>query len=235
MKLDKERLLVIAPHPDDEVLGCYGLMNKIKQNGGEIYVQILTIGGYTKVDGNKISKETWKKEFQNVVEFIKIDDYSIAYYNDKITHLDEIPQAELIELLESKSKISVSQIKPTIVAIPTIFSTHQDHVYAYKTAIAALRPHPQKTTFMPKMIVSYESPEYYFWSAYSEFGKFSPNFYLKMSEIDMEKKIIALNEYKSQIRKDHRDGFQVKSLARIRGSEIGVEYAESFHMHRMFY
>jgi len=235
LKLDEERLLVIAPHPDDEVLGCYGLMNKIKQNGGEVFIQILTVGGYTKIDGNKVTKKTWKQEFHNVVDSIKVDDYSIAYYNDKIKHLDEVPQAELIELLESKSKISISKIKPSLVAIPTIFSTHQDHVYAYKTAISALRPHPQKSTFMPKMILSYESPEYYFWSAYSEFGKFSPNFYLQMLETDVDNKINALNKYKSQIRKDQRDGFQVKSLARIRGSEIGVEYAESFHMHRLFY
>ena len=107
-----------------------------------------------------------------VAEQLKIDDYDIAFFDDEMQHIDTKPQQDLIEHIESKSKISISKIKPTVVAIPTIFSTHQDHTYAYKVSISALRPHPQKTTHMPRLVISYESPEYYFWSAYSEFGKF---------------------------------------------------------------
>jgi len=232
--LNKEKLLVIAPHADDEILGCYGLMNKVKQNGGDVYVQILTMGNYTKINGTKVSKETWKQEFLTATKFVGVKDYDIAFNTKKIKHLDEIQEVKLIELLESKSKISISKICPTIVAIPTIFSSHQDHVYAYKAAITALRPHPQNVAFMPKLVLSYESPEYYFWSAYSEFGKFSPNFYLELSKHDIENKIMALNFYKSQILPNQRDGHKVESLAKIRGSEIGIDYAESFHMHRMF-
>lgn len=234
MNLEKERLLVIAPHPDDEVLGCFGLMNKIKENGGKVFVQILTLGGYQKLGSSKVTREKWKKEFQKVVKFLKIDDYDIQFYTKKIKHLDEVPQVNLIELLESKSKISISKIKPTIVAIPTIFSTHQDHTNAYNAAITALRAHPQNTTHVPKLVLSYESPEYYFWSAYSEFGKFSPNYYLKMSKKEIEKKIEAFNIYQTQFKPDHRDSNRIKTLAKIRGSEIGTEYAESYHIHRMY-
>ena len=53
MKLEKERLLVISPHADDEILGCYGLIKKIKDGGGEVFVQILSLGGYKKIEGNK--------------------------------------------------------------------------------------------------------------------------------------------------------------------------------------
>lgn len=232
MELSKQKLLIIAPHPDDEVLGCFGLINKIKENGGEVYVQILTLGGYSKIGSSKIKKETWRKEFLNVTRFLQIDGYDIAFYQNEIQHLDTIPQAQLIELLESKSKISISKIKPSIVAIPTIFSTHQDHTQAYKIAISALRAHPQESTFFPKMVISYESPEYYFWSAYSEFGKFSPNFYLQMSRKEIDKKVNTFNLYKSQLRKDQRDGNKVIALANIRGSEVGTDYAEAYHIHR---
>lgn len=232
MKIGKERLLIISPHPDDEVLGCFGLINKIKENGGQIFLQILTLGGYSKIGSGKIKKEIWRKEFQHVANYMKVDKYDIAFYEDEIRHLDTVPQAQLIELLESKSKVSISKVKPTIVAIPTIFSTHQDHVQAYKIAISALRAHPQKTTFLPNMVVSYESPEYYFWSAYSEFGKFSPNFYLQMSEKEIHRKVTALNYYQSQLRKNQRDGSKVITLANIRGSEIGTQYAEAYHVHR---
>ena len=61
----KEKLLVIAPHADDEVLGCFGLMNKIKENGGQVYVLVFTLGGYSKVGSGRLQKEQWKKEFLN--------------------------------------------------------------------------------------------------------------------------------------------------------------------------
>ena len=54
MNLEKERLLIIAPHADDEVLGCYGLINKIKKNGGEVFLQVLSLGGYDRIEGNRV-------------------------------------------------------------------------------------------------------------------------------------------------------------------------------------
>tara|TARA_B100000029_G_scaffold116389_1_gene109171 strand:+ start:6894 stop:7601 length:708 start_codon:yes stop_codon:yes gene_type:complete len=234
MKLEKERLLVISPHADDEVLGCYGLIKKIKDNGGEVFVQILSLGGYKKIEGNQITTEEWQKELAQVSKILELDDFDVAYTNNEIQHIDTKPQQELIEYIENKSKISISKIKPTIVAIPTIFSTHQDHTFAYKVAIAALRPHPQKATHMPQLVISYESPEYYFWSAYSEFGRFQPNFYLNLSQDDLNKKSEILNLYSTQMRAGQRGGENLSSLARIRGNEIGLEYAEAFHIHRLF-
>ena len=45
MNLGKERLLIIAPHADDEILGCFGLIETIKKNGGEVFLQVLSMGG----------------------------------------------------------------------------------------------------------------------------------------------------------------------------------------------
>jgi LmbE family N-acetylglucosaminyl deacetylase len=87
---------------------------------------------------------------------------------------------------------------------------------------------------LPHLVVSYESPEYYFWSAASEFGKFSPNFYVNLSKSEINKKIKAMNMYKTQIRADQRDGSSLTALARIRGNEIGLDYAEAYHIHRLF-
>jgi LmbE family N-acetylglucosaminyl deacetylase len=230
LKFEKEHLLIIAPHADDEILGCYSLINKIKKGGGKVSVQILTLGGYPKMGGGKIKKEIWKNEFLKTMKFLKIDSFDIAYYDDEIRHLDTIPQSELIELLEVKSPISISKIKPTIVAIPTIFSTHQDHVQAYKVSMTALRENPQKIHKLPHMVVSYESPEYH----HSEFGRFSPDYYLSLSKLDVDKKVKCLNIYQSQIREGHRDGEKIYSLAKIRGSEIGSAFAESYHIHRFF-
>ena len=234
MKFKKERLLIIAPHADDEILGCYSLIKKVKDNGGEVFVQILSLGGYEKIEGKRITKEDWAQELANVSQHLQIDDYDIAFANNEFQWIDAKPKHELISYIESKSKISISKIKPTIVAIPTIFSSHQDHTYAYKVAITALRPHPQKITHMPQLVLSYESPEYYFWSAYSEFGRFQPNFYLNLTKNEIAKKAEILNMYSTQMRKDQRGGESLFALASIRGNEIGLEYAEAFHINRLY-
>ena len=70
--------------------------------------------------------------------------------------LDTIPLADIINILELKSKISISKIKPTIVAIPTIFSYHQDHISTFKASIAALRVRPQSNNFVPNIDNSYK-------------------------------------------------------------------------------
>lgn len=230
--LKNERLLVIAPHADDEVLGCYGLMKKIKNLGGEVYVQILTMGAYDRLDGKRVTKEKWKEEFESVCKGLNIDGHDIMSFTDDIVHVDDLPRADVISYFEKKSPLSLFKIMPTIVALPTIFSSHQDHTRAYETAITALRIHASAEYVSPKMVISYESPEYYFWSPYIEFGKFSPNLYLNLTSDVLDEKIKALNEYESQIKTGKRDGHRVSSLATIRGSEIGSEFSEAFHMHR---
>jgi len=234
MILNKEKLLIISPHPDDEVLGCYGLINRVKKNGGEVYVQILTLGGYRRTDSIFVKKETWKKELDKVSKELHIDGYDIMFYRNKLQWLDQIPVSKIIGYLESKSKISLFKLKPTMVALPTIFSTHQDHTQAYKASISALRNNPHEGYSTPRTILSYESPEYYFWSPYIEFGKFSPNFYIPYSKKAAEKKFSILKLYKSQLRKGKRSKEAVISLASIRGHEMGVEYAEAYHLHRFF-
>ena len=56
MDLKQEKLLIIAPHADDEVLGCCGLINKVKDNGGKVFVNVLSIGGFNKIGFGKITK-----------------------------------------------------------------------------------------------------------------------------------------------------------------------------------
>ena len=105
MKFNNERLLIIAPHADDEI-GCSGLINKIKKSGGKVFIQVLVMGGFNKIGSRKIKKEDWKKEFLQASNFLKVDDYEITFFDDeKMLRLDTIPLADIINILELKSKI----------------------------------------------------------------------------------------------------------------------------------
>jgi len=236
LNFKNERLLIIAPHADDEI-ACSGLIDKVKKGGGKVYIQILAMGTFNKIGSKKIDKNNWKKEFLQVKKFLKIDDYDITFFDDEtILRLDTIPLADIVNILELKSKISILKIRPTIVAIPTIFSYHQDHIATFKASITALRVRPQNNkNFVPNVVLSYEAPEYSSWSPYAEFGKFSPNFYVQLDKKSVNRKIKALNFYKAQLRQNHRDRNSILRLCNYRGSEIGAEYAEAFHIHRFYF
>ena len=227
-----ETLLVIAPHADDEILGCYGLIKKVKNTGGKVYIQVLTMGAYDRVDDKHVTKEKWKEELESVCKEMDVDGHDIMIYTDEIKHIDDVRKSDVIAYIEKKSPIALFEIKPTIVAIPTLFSSHQDHIATYQSAMAALRIHASSDYVTPAMAVSYESPEYHYWSENNEFGKFSPNLHLKMSSQQMDEKVDMFYRYQTQIKTGKRDASRIRALATIRGSEIGEEMAESYHIHR---
>ena len=227
LNFKNERLLVISPHADDEILGCGGLISKIKKDGGKVYVLIFNVGSVIKND-TKDSTKIWKKETDDAMNFLKVDDYETIFDSpDDNRYLDSKPLHALIEIIESKSKVSLDKIRPSIVAIPTNYSHHQDHVQVFNACIAALRP---MRTPMPKIVISYEAPEHSRWSTS---GIFEPNFFLNI-EKHLNTKINAFYKYKSQIRPNHRDRNTIKAQAEYRGREIGKKVCEAFFIHRQF-
>ena len=154
--LKNEKLLVIAPHSDDEVLGCGGLISKIKKEGGKVFVLIFNLG-FEKND-TKESQDKRKQEVKEAMNALKVDDYHLVHEKaDDNRDLDAEPLHSLIEVIESTSNVSLEKISPTIVAIPTIFSHHQDHVHVHNACIAALRP---ISTPVSSVVLSYEAPEH---------------------------------------------------------------------------
>lgn len=222
-----ERLLIISPHADDEILGCGGLISKVKKDGGKVFVLIFNVGSVI-ITNEKESTKIWKKETKAAMDFLKVDNYEIIFESsDDNRYLDSKPLHHLIEIIESDSKVSLDKIKPSIVAIPTNHSHHQDHVQIFNACIAALRP---MRTPMPKFVISYEAPEHSRWSTS---GVFEPNFFLNI-EKHLDTKIEAFYKYKSQIRPNYRDKSTIKTQAEYRGREIGKKVCEAFFIHRHF-
>ena len=219
-----EKLLVIAPHSDDEILGCGGLISKVKKEGGKVYVLIFNLG--FEKDDTKESQEKRKNEVQEAMNVLKVDDYHLVHDQpDNNRDLDTEPLHSLIEVIESTSNVSLEKIAPTIVAIPTIFSHHQDHVHVHRACIAALRP---ISTPISNIVLSYEAPEHSRWSAS---GVFEPNLFVEIDDV-IENKIMAFNKYRSQIRPGGRDDDSIRNQAKYRGREVGKNLCEAFYVHR---
>ena len=219
-----EKLLVIAPHSDDEILGCGGLISKVKKEGGKVCVLIFNLG--FEKDDTKESQEKRKNEVQEAMNVLKVDNYHLVHDQpDNNRDLDAEPLHSLIEVIESTSNVSLEKIAPTIVAIPTVFSHHQDHVHVHRACIAALRP---ISTPISKIVLSYEAPEHSRWSAS---GVFEPNLFVEIDDV-IENKIMAFNKYRSQIRPGGRDDDSIRNQAKYRGREVGKNLCEAFYVHR---
>jgi len=230
--LASQRLLVVSPHADDESFGCAGTISKIKKLGGQVFVLVMSIGNLKLYDGKKnmVSGDTRCEEFAKVAEFLQIDDYDIAF-TDERTHLrlDSIPQRDLISIIERDSKVAIDRVRPTMVALPAI-SYNQDHVATFKAGFTACRPHDPVVKSFPSIVLSYDN-QTLFWNV--DYDKFHPNLYVDISD-HLDAKLKALSLHKSQLRHSphHCSIENMEYLARVRGHEISVKAAEAYVCHR---
>ncbi|HOE65760.1 MAG TPA: PIG-L family deacetylase [Candidatus Hydrogenedentes bacterium] len=226
--LASQRLLVIAPHADDECFGCAGTMARIKSLGGEVYCLVCSVGDLKHYDGKEgiVTAENRAGEFEQVMRFLGVDDWDILYRESELhLRLDTIPRRELVGKLERESKLALDRIRPTMLAIP-VSSYNQDHEAVFRAAWTAARPGvPSIKPFQP-LVLGYDNTSL-FWSL--ERDKFHPNFYIDISNF-VEHKLRALSMHKSQQRDSiHHSSLQnVEYTARVRGREVSVDAAEAF-------
>lgn len=233
LNLSQKTLLVIAPHPDDEVLGCGGLIKQIKDKGGKVYVLFLTVGDTD--DYRKEGKSTGSErtnEIEQVAEFMQYDDYRIAFQGNQYhLKLDNIPQLEIMKELEN-GPLSLNKLKPDIVATPYFSDYNQDHRAATMALFGATRPAPDDQKPLQRVILGYESVPTAGW--WDNAGS-KMNCYLHLTEEELEAKMKGLELYASQVRTGNhpRALASIKKLAAMRGIESGVSFAEAFYLYRL--
>ena len=124
-------ILVIAPHPDDETLGCGGTLLKHKQNGDSINWLIATSISGLKTDDSNIQDR--KNLIDKVSDSYKFNTtYSL---NFPTTSLDTIPKKEIINEFE---KI-FSELEPNIIYVPYRLDAHSDHEVVFDAAVACAK------------------------------------------------------------------------------------------------
>lgn len=214
------KVLMIAPHPDDEVLGCGGTIKKYSENGDEVFLCIVT-KAYTP-DWSEVFIKNRKKEIDSTVAVLGIK--KVYFLNFPTVKLDTVPQKQLNDAI---SEI-ISEVNPEIIFIPFSGDINKDHRLVSESALVALRPKPGS---LVKKVFYYEALSETEWSDSTQGAKniFAPNYYENISDY-LEDKLKAMQCYKSELKEyPHPRSLEgIKILAQKRGMEVGKKYAEAF-------
>lgn len=219
------RLLVIAAHPDDEVLGCGGTVAKMVREGWEVFTLILGEGITSrdeKRDRVKREKdiEILKKQSFEANHILGIKELFFCDFPDN--SFDSIPILRIIKEIEKVK----SAIKPNVIYTHHYGDLNIDHRIVYSAVLTASRPLKNQTV---KEIYSFEVPSSTEWAGPCKETHFMQDTFIDISW-SLEKKIEALKCYEKEIKPypHPRSIKNIRSLASKRGSEAGLKFAEAF-------
>lgn len=213
-----KQVLIIAPHMDDEVLGCGGTIKRHVLAGDTVTVCIVANRAY----GHKYDPVLINREKEACRSAQKVLGYQDLIFLDLPDEKLDASQIEIIIPLEEIVQFS----NPDIVYIPHRGDNNQDHRAVFEAARVTCRPHA-----LPKAITLrvYEVPSSTdFVPTYSEWP-FQPNYYVDISETLEDKiKAIACYEAESRVFPHSRSPEGLTVYAKKRGMEIGLKAAEAF-------
>ena len=218
-------VLVVAAHPDDEAIGCFGtLLNHYKL--GDIINIIFLTDGVSSRGNSKKNKDGRKKNCLKVLSVLGLKKNNVFFLDYPDNMMDSVP---LLDVVKNIEKIK-QKIKPNIIYTHFSNDLNIDHRVAYQAAVTASRPTTNETV---KKIFCFEILSSTEWSDKNK-QIFSPNYFVDISKF-INKKIKALKIYDKEIKKspNARSLENIKNLASIRGSSIGTYYAEAFFIERI--
>ncbi len=228
----QQRLLVLSPHPDDEILGCGGLIHKAKAAGAEVFIQFLTVGNTTdRSSSTSSTPEERHAEIKQVADLQRWDGWHIAFPGDEYhLRLDRVPRLELANMIEQDSPLSIAKLRPTVVIAPHRTSYNQDHQAVAEAVHTAVRPSNARLRHHPDVVLAYEeaADQWRYDSAPM------PSLLVELTEEDLGSKLAALRLYATQVHEHPhtRSEQTIRSLAVLRGMQGGVPLAEAYHVMR---
>jgi N-acetylglucosamine malate deacetylase 1 len=216
------RTLVVAPHPDDEILGCGGTLLRRKAEGADLGWLIVT--GVSREAGFPVKIEQQRaQEIDKVVELMGFDHvYNLALPS---AQLDRLPMSDLVEKF---SKV-FQEFQPIEVLLPCRSDVHTDHRLVFDATGACVKwfRHPYV-----KRVLAYETISETEFNLDSS-SPFKPNFFVDVSEF-LERKLEVMAVYESELGcfPFPRSIEAIRALAILRGSASGFMAAEAFQLLR---
>lgn len=213
-----ERALVVAPHPDDEVLGVGGTIAKLAASGTEVWVVVMTAASSPRFGEHVLA--TGRSEARAAHEVLGVSETRFLPFPaaglDTVAHAD-VNDALLEVFVEARA---------TTVFVPFNGDLHRDHQETFLSALVCSRPTSPQS---PSHIYAYETLSETNWNAPYLTASFAPNTFVDISE-HVETKLAAMSLYRSQLRPtpSERSLEALRALATLRGATVGCAAAEAF-------
>jgi len=228
MERELMRILVVAAHPDDEVLGCGGTIAKLADEGHEVYAAILGEGitsRYSQPESDDPTQTDALKEYcRKAAKCLGIKD--LFFHRLPDNQFDTVPLLDIIKIIED----IVDRVEPM-----TIYTHHGgdlniDHAIVHRAVLTATRPVKNCTI---KDIYAFEVASATEWSFQQFRPIFRPTVYIDITKT-LDTKIQALKYYESEVRTfpHPRSPEALQATAQKWGSLVGVRYAEAFELIR---
>ena len=204
--MKKMKILVMAAHTDDGELGCGGTIAKSIAKGDRVFYV-----AFSAEDKNITDRHILKNELVTAIDVLGIQKNNIRVFDIPVREFPSCRQKILEKMIELKQEID-----PDIVFLPSSSDCHQDHQVVCQEGFRA---------FKNITIFGYEVP----WNNLS----FTCNLFVVISEENLNKKMVALSKYKSQLYRQPELSEYIHHLAYVRGGQIKQKYAEAFEAIRI--
>lgn len=225
---NNQTILVVAAHPDDEVLGCGGSVSRYAEEGYDVHLLIMADGESSRADeGGLIALELLTARKIAAKKACKIlGCSSVTILNLPDNRLDSLDRLDIIKKIES----FISKYQPITVFTHHVGDVNIDHRIVHDAVVTACRSQPVHPV---RELLFFEVPSSTEWCPTGSMEIFHPNVYIEISRT-MQKKKDALNAYNSEIRPfPHPRSFEaIEALAKWRGATVGVNAAEAFVLGR---
>lgn len=222
--MSQKTILVIASHPDDEVLGCGGTIAKHVIEGDHVAIVFMTNGESSR-DG--VSSDNIISRRDDCEEALKVLGIkSVMSFDFPDNMMDQVPLLEVTKSVEA----AINKFSPSIVYTHFSGDLNVDHRITHQAVMTACRPQswcPVKSIFCFEVLSATE------WNSNAK-SKFNPNRFVDISDV-WPTKLLALDKYSKELRPfpHSRSVEAVEALSVYRGATVGLEKAEAFHIERI--
>lgn len=224
-----KKVLVVAAHPDDEVLGCGATIAKHVRNGDEVHVLILAEGVTSRDtvrDRERHSQELLSLQASAQRANALLGVKSVAFGSFPDNRMDSVDLLDIVKVIEEVKE----KVKADVIYTHHYGDVNVDHQVISRAVVTACRPLPDNQI---KTILFFEVPSSTEWQAASLAMTFQPNWFVEVNEL-LALKLGALKAYESEMRPwpHPRSIAAVEHLAKWRGATIGADAAEAFTLGR---
>ena len=220
-----KKILVVAAHPDDEILGCGGTILRHVEEKDRVQVLILSEG----VTSRDESRDTELRQdelsqlhqaAQNAANFMGVEKISVCNFPDN--RMDSVALLDVVKRIEKK----VAEFQPDTIYTHHVGDVNVDHKITHEAVVTACRPLPNTSV---KDIFFFETLSCSEWQMMTPDNIFCPNVFVDIGNY-IDKKIEALHYYESEMREyPHSRSYEaIRILAQQRGFSVGSYYAEAF-------